>query len=89
MAFLDFGIFFDDNGRLLPVNKMSKDALAALAALEVVSNREGDLVKKIRVHNKLKALNDLAKHLGFFKEDNKQGRPTVILHDPSNPDGDA
>jgi hypothetical protein len=39
-------------------------------------------VKNIKTYDKLKALGDLGKHLGFFKEDNnQQSLPVVILHD--------
>ncbi len=89
LAFLDFGIFFNKDGQLLPVHKMSGDARAALAGIDAIMVGTGDdvnYIKKIKTYDKLKALGDLAKHLGFFKEDNEQGLPTVILHDPSNPD---
>ena len=86
IAFLDFRIFFDDLGQLIPVSELSDDAAAALAGLETVITGSGDQVeylKKIRTHDKLKALRDLAKHLGFFKEDNSQHNlPVVIVHDP-------
>jgi hypothetical protein len=42
-----------------------------------------DYIKKIKTYDKLKALGDLAKHLGVFKEYNDQkGLNVVILHDP-------
>jgi len=48
-----------------------------------------DSVKKIKSYNKLKALGDLGKHLGFFKEDNsQQSLPVVILHDPCQEEGE-
>jgi phage terminase small subunit len=86
IAFLDFRIFFDDLGQLIPVSELSDDAAAALAGLETVITGSGDQVeylKKIKTYDKLKALRDLGKHLGFFKEDNnQQSLPVVILHDP-------
>ena len=68
IAFLDFRIFFDDLGQLIPVSELSDDAAAALAGLETVITGSGDQVKylkKIKTHDKLKALRDLAKHLGL------------------------
>jgi len=92
IAFLDFRIFFDDLGQLIPVSELSDDAAAALAGLETVITGSGDQVeylKKIKTHDKLKALRDLAKHLGFFKEDNsQQSLPVVIVHDPSRDEED-
>ncbi len=86
IAFLDFRIFFDDQGLLIPVSELSDDAAAALAGLETVmvgSGDQVDYVKKIKTYDKLKALGDLGKHLGFFKEDNsQQNLPVVITHDP-------
>jgi len=47
------------------------------------SGDQVEYLKKIRTHDKLKALRDLAKHLGFFKEDNnQQNLQLVIVHDP-------
>ena len=90
LAFLDYRIFFDGLGQLIPINELSGDAAAALASIETVmigSGDDVDFVKKIRTYDKLKALGDLAKHLGFFREDNDQhGVHTVIVHDPSRPD---
>lgn len=92
LAFLDFRIFFDDAGQIIPLHEMSDDAAASLAGIESIMVGAGDMVdyiKKIKTYDKIKALGDLAKHLGFFKEDNEQGLPEVVLHDPQNPDGKA
>ena len=92
IVFLDFRIFFDNQGKLIPVSELSENAAAALAGLETVITGSGDQVeylKKIRTHDKLKALRDLGKHLGFFKEDNnQQNLPVVITHDPGRVEGE-
>ncbi len=78
VAFLDFRIFFDKKGNLVPVQELSDDAAAALAGLETVMVGTGDevsYIKKIKTYDKLKALGDLGKHLGFFKENNEQKKP--------------
>ncbi len=83
IAFLDFSIFFDNQGQLIPIQEMSADAKASLAGLETVIVGGGDQVdyiKKIKTYDKLKALGDLAKHLGFFKEDNEQGKEKVVIY---------
>lgn len=82
IAFLDFRIFFDDLGQLIPVSELSEDAAAALAGLETVMIGSGDqidYVKKIKTYDKLKALGDLGKHLGFFKEDNNQKISSIVI----------
>ncbi len=72
--------------------RISDDSAAALAGLETIMVGSGDQVeylKKIRTHDKLKALRDLGKHLGFFKEDNnQQNLPVVIVHDPGGEEGE-
>lgn len=85
IAFLDFRIFFED-GKLIPIDKLSDDAAAVLASMETVMVGTGDnvsYIKKIKTYDKLKALADLGKHLGFFKEDNDQKKselkPTGIF----------
>ncbi len=78
-----FGLHFDNQGQLLPIKEMSADAKASLAGLETVMVGTGDQVdyiKKIKTYDKLKALGDLAKHLGFFKEDNEQGKEKVVIY---------
>jgi hypothetical protein len=66
--------------------RISDDSAAALAGIETRIVGSGDrieYVKKIRTYDKLKALGDLGKHLGFFKEDNsQQNLPVFITHDP-------
>ena len=44
IAFLDFSIFFDNQGQLIPVHEMSNDAKASLAGLETVIVGGGDQV---------------------------------------------
>ncbi len=78
VAFLDYRIFFDKEGNLIPVHQLTDGAAAALAGLETVMVGAGDevnFVKKIKTYNKLKALGDLAKHLGFFEKNNEQKQP--------------
>lgn len=85
IAFLDYRIFFDDQGRLIPVSKLSDDAAAALAGFETTTVGSGDQlnsVKKIKTHDKLRALRDLAKHLGFFEKNNEQKQPSFLTGEP-------
>ena len=92
IAFLDYRLFFDDQGQLIPVSELNDDAAAALAGLETVmvgSRGQVDYVKKIKTYDKMKALGDLGKYLEFFKEDNsQQSLPVVITHDPGRDEGD-
>lgn len=65
----------------LPVDKLSDDAAAVLAGLETVMVGAGDgvdSIKKIKTYDKLKALDALSKHLGFFQEHNSQKHPDFV-----------
>lgn len=69
IAFFDICLLFDDSWNLLPATKFPPQAAAAIANLEVIKARgrmAGGL--KVRLHDKVRALELLAKHLGLFKE---------------------
>ncbi len=72
LAFLQPSKFFDENDRLLPVNKLDEDVAAALAGFEVIDTMLGDesiqTTKKIKFSDKKGALDSLAKHLGMFND---------------------
>lgn len=75
IAFLDPRRFYDENGALIPVQKLPADVAAALSAMEVVVERNGTNedgspafadVKKIKFSDKKGALDSVARHLGMF-----------------------
>lgn len=75
IAFGDARQFYDDKGNLIPVHKLSDDAAASLAGMEVEEvfdkSRKGfqtGILKKIKRYDKLPALNMLAKHFKIFEE---------------------
>ncbi|MGH9961292.1 MAG: terminase small subunit [Pyrinomonadaceae bacterium] len=68
IAFADVRKLFDERGRLRPVHKLPDDVAAAIASIE-----HGMLgVVKVKCWDKNPALEKLMKHLGLFKEDNRQ-----------------
>ncbi len=88
VAFIDLRKFYGADGRLLAVSDLPDDAAASLGGIETfeeigfdpekgVSVKTGD-VKKIKIWDKLKALELLGKHLGFFEADNKQSKQDVL-----------
>lgn len=88
IAFSDLRKLYDENGRLLTPHEIDDDSAAALAGIEVFEefgfDKTGERqhigdTKKIKIHNKLQALDSLGKHLGLFEEDNKQKNPEVDL----------
>ena len=79
IAFLDPAKLFDKDGRLKNINDMDIDVRAAIAGIDATITRIGDgpggeltTLNKIKIANKLKALEDLSKHLGLFEKDNRQ-----------------
>lgn len=75
IAFLDIAQAFDPAGHLLPIHEMPEGVRRAIAGIEVASlNVDGDgkgpvgKLHKIKLLDKGKALQDLAKHLGMFIE---------------------
>lgn len=91
LAFSDIREYYDDNGLLLSPKQLSDDAAAALAGIEVdemfdsIGFKIGD-TKKIKLYDKLNALDKLARRLGMFSEDNAQKNTTfqIMNVDPLN-----
>src|ERR1700712_4695726 len=72
IAFGNMGNFFGADGNLKPMNEVDADDKAALWSLSVSDAGSGatdDMVSttKIRMYNKLSALDKIAKHLNFYK----------------------
>lgn len=72
IAFFDIRKLHDDNGNLLPINKLDDESAHVVAGLEVIefdSETKGfGVVKKIKLIDKKGALDSIAKHLGMFVE---------------------
>jgi phage terminase small subunit len=73
LAFLDPRRFYDEHGGLIPVPLLPADVAAALAGMEVTTERskDGDReamadVSKIKFIDKKGALDSVARHLGMF-----------------------
>lgn len=70
VAFVDISDIVDDDGNLRKLNEMPKHARSAISGLEVNeqnilgSNVATVTVKKVKLHNKLDALDKLAKMIG-------------------------
>lgn len=77
LAFLDPRRFYDATGNLIPVHKLPEDVAAALAGMDVVTERSGkdadgapefSTVRKIKFTDKKAALDSVARHLGMFND---------------------
>ena len=77
LAFLDPRRFYNDAGSLIPVHQLPDDVAAALAGMDVVTERAGKdadgnsefaTVRKIKFADKKAALDSVARHLGMFSD---------------------
>lgn len=80
LALFDPRSLFRDDGSPKPINELDDDTAAAIAGLEVLEEFAGHgdnrvfvgYTKKYKIADKNAALEKLAKHLGLYREDNKQ-----------------
>lgn len=80
LALFDPRRLFNDDGSPKPINELDDDTAAALAGLDVHEEYEGHgddrvfvgYTKKYKIADKNAALEKLAKHLGLYREDNRQ-----------------
>lgn len=87
IAFIDIREYYNEDGTLKSPHDLNDKAAASLAGIEVdeIWGYDVDLerkvkqgeTKKIKMHNKLGALDSIAKHLGMFEKDNAQKQPMV------------
>lgn len=91
LAFTDTRAFFDEAGNLKPFSELTAEQGSALASFEVLiknakaGDGETDTVHKIRLWDKTKALDSLAKHFGLLKEGlDVSGTVTIAWQDQSS-----
>lgn len=70
IAFLDVRRIFNAEGSLKRLDELDDDTAAALASLDVVElgGDAGGVIRKVRLADKLRALELIGKHLGMFRE---------------------
>ena len=66
-------------------NDFDDDTAAAIASIKSFdeTTRDGEKLgtnREIKLHDKLRALEALSKHLGLFEKDNNQSKPTNIIN---------
>lgn len=81
IAFVDISDLHDKDGNLLPMSRMPEHATAAIQEItEKILSRSGDdednptvlLERKVKLHSKPQAMDQLARHTGFYELDNLQ-----------------
>jgi len=68
-AFSDPRDYYDDDGKLLPIQELSEMAAKALSEFTVKEGKDSGTVTKIKINNKLKALETLARIHNMFYND--------------------
>lgn len=90
ISFSDIRQFYNEDGTLIPVHELSDEAAACLAGIEEEEIKEWDAdlkammpigtLKKIRRHDKLKALEMLGRTEGIFEKDNAQSKSKTEIN---------
>jgi phage terminase small subunit len=72
IAFSDVRKIFNADGSLIPISSLDDEAAACIAGCDLVTVNKGEgeveYVAKVKMADKLKALELAGKHLGLFKE---------------------
>lgn len=83
LAFVDCRNFFKDDGTPIPIHQLGDDAAAAIVGLEVAAIGNNEIgvgqVLKYKIPDKNRALENLARILGYFDKDNQQKKPIVTI----------
>jgi len=72
MAFANLGDYFGADGKLKPMNEMTRDEKAALLNLKITDHKDGSSTVQLRLCSKLSAIEKLARHTGFYKAAEKK-----------------
>lgn len=82
VAFSDLRKFYGVDGQLLPIQSIDDDCAGAISLLKSYEEKvqgvdsDDEIIqgtnKEIKLYDKLKALELLGKHIGFFEKDNEQ-----------------
>jgi phage terminase small subunit len=79
IAFANMGDYYDENAVLRPINQLSDDQKAAISQYQLIDcigdyqERAGE-ISKIKLHNKLSALDKIARHIGFYLQKSESRR---------------
>jgi hypothetical protein len=76
IAFANMGDYFDDEGKLKPMQQLTTDQKAAIWNIRITENDKGSSMT-LRLNNKLSAIEKLARHLGFYKQNAAELEPLI------------
>ncbi len=83
IAFSDVRNLLTIDGGLKDISEIDDDTASSIASIESYEdfNREGEKLgtnRKLKLHDKLRALEALSKHLGLFEKDNSQKEKAIV-----------
>ncbi len=86
IAFFDIRTLFNEENSYKELSEIDTDSIAAIANIEIAesygtSGESGVFIKKIKLNDKLKALDALARHLGFYNPESNRQKKLVIVKD--------
>lgn len=84
----DIGDMYDEEGRFKSIHDMPKPVRQMISSLDVqelfIMNKGDKMnigeVKKVKLINKMDAIEKLMKHLGGYERDNKQKQSEVVIY---------
>jgi phage terminase small subunit len=84
VAFSDIRRFFTDSGELRPLDDLTADEGAVVASVDVAKSEDTpDTIHKLKLWDKLKALEMLAKHFGLLNpKDGHHGKTEIVVMTP-------
>jgi phage terminase small subunit len=80
IGFSDIKNYYNSDEAQIEITQLDNKYSAAVSQFKVTETEwEGGrkVVKEFKLHDKVKALEDLGKHLGVFEKDNKQKKPDL------------
>ncbi len=91
IGFADMADYYEEGGKLKSIHDLGdKSRVVGEVQTETFVGEAGTTTKvKFKLHDKLKALDSVGKHIGFYLEDNKQKLPPTIkvtIVDPTTGD---
>lgn len=87
IAFSDVRNIFGPDGQLIPIKQIDDETAGAISSVKSYENKVSDqedgeqvvqgINREVKMHDKMKALELLGKHMGFFERDNDQKKPVI------------
>ncbi|MBF0215241.1 MAG: terminase small subunit [Magnetococcales bacterium] len=77
-AFVDPRRMFDQEGNLIPIRELDTESAAAIGSFEVTRHKDGGVTTKVKMVNKLEALDKIGKHLGMWSVEKKGGDEDLV-----------